>query len=242
MRFMALALLIPLTACGGWSSDDDVPGVAGSGSGNERRYAVADFTGVDQRGPDDVDVRVGTGFSVRAEGDEEVLGRVKIAKDGDRLLITRKGGVMSWGSNGGSAKIYVTMPRVDSVRLAGSGDVAIDRVEGSAFDGNIAGSGSMKLGRVGLDKLEMSIAGSGSVIAAGEAQALTVNIAGTGDVDAAALRAAGADVNIAGAGDVRATVNGPAKVAIMGTGNVDLGPQADCDVTKVGTGDVRCGR
>lgn len=240
MRTIALALLIPLAACG-WSSDDDVPGVAGSGSGNERRYAVADFTGVDQRGPDDVDIRVGSGFSVRAEGDEKVLGRLKIAKDGDRLLITREGSMMSWGSTSGAAKIFVTMPRVEAVRSAGSGDVAIDRIEGAGFDGSIAGSGSMALGRVALDKLELSIAGSGSVTAAGETQALNVNIAGSGDVDAAALRAARADVNIAGAGDIRATVNGPAKVAIMGAGNVDLGPQAKCDVTKMGAGSVRCG-
>ncbi len=239
MRVSALALLLPLAACGVWSGDDDVPGVAGTGSGNERRYAVADFSSIDQRGPDDVDVRVGTGFSVRAEGDDEVLSRVKIAKDGNRLLITREGSGINWKS--GSAKIYVTMPRIEAARLAGSGDIAIDRIEGAAFDGSIAGSGAMKLGRVGVDRLELSIAGSGSAQASGEADALAVNIAGSGDVEAAGLRATSADVNIAGAGNVRAVVNGPAKVAIMGAGDVDLGPQAKCDISKVGAGDVRCG-
>ncbi|MCC2980079.1 head GIN domain-containing protein [Sphingomonas sp. IC4-52] len=216
-----------------------MPGVPGTGSGNERRYAVADFSSIEQRGPDDVDVRVGTGFSVRAEGDDDVLSRVKIAKDGSRLLITREGSGINW--NSGSAKIYVTMPRIEAARLAGSGDIAIDRIEGGAFDGSIAGSGALKLGRVGVDRLELSIAGSGSAEANGEADALAVNIAGSGDVEAAGLRATSADVNIAGAGNVRAVVNGPAKVAIMGAGDVDLGPQAKCDISKVGTGDVRCG-
>ncbi|WP_066777575.1 head GIN domain-containing protein [Sphingomonas sp. CCH5-D11] len=239
MRGSALALLIPLAACGVWSGDDDTPGVAGTGSGNERSYAVADFSSIDQRGPDDVDVRVGTGFSVRAEGEPDVLSRVKIAKDGDRLLITRQGSGINWSS--GSVKIYVTMPRIEAARLAGSGDIAVDRIEGAKFDGSIAGSGTLDLGRVGVDQLELSIAGSGSAKAAGEADALAVNIAGSGDVEAAGLRAASADVNIAGAGNVRAVVNGPAKVAIMGAGDVDLGPQAKCEITKVGAGDVRCG-
>lgn len=239
MRAAALIFLIPLAACGVWSGDDDVPGVAGTGTGTERRYAVADFSAIDQRGPDDVDVRVGTGFSVRAEGDADVLARVKIAKEGERLLITREGSGINWKS--GAARIYVTMPRIEAVRMAGSGDMAVDRIEGSAFDGSIAGAGSLKLGRVGLDRLELSIAGSGSVEAAGQADALSVNIAGSGDVAAAGLRAGSADVNIAGAGDVRAMVNGPAKVAIMGAGDVDLGPDAQCDVSKVGAGDVRCG-
>ncbi|OWK30781.1 hypothetical protein SPMU_17700 [Sphingomonas mucosissima] len=240
MRRLAFALLIPLAGCGVWSSDDNVPGVAATGSGNERRYAVADFASIDQRGPDDVDVRVGTGFSVRAEGDPDTVLRVKIAKDGKRLLITRERGGISWQS--GSAKIYVTMPRIEAASLAGAGDVTVDRVEGGTFNGSIAGSGTLKLGRVGVSRLELSIAGSGDAEAAGEAQALSVNIAGSGDIEASGLRATSADVNIAGSGSVRAVVSGPAKVAIMGAGDVDLGPEADCEVSKLGAGEVRCRR
>lgn len=238
MRVSALALLLPLAACGFSSGNNDAPGVEGTGSGNERSYAVADFASIDQRGPDDVDVRVGTGFSVRAEGDPKVLARLKIAKDGDRLLITREGSVINWGS--GSAKIYVTMPRIEAATLAGAGDIAVDRIEGESFEGAIAGSGSLNLGRAAVTRMNLSIAGSGDATVAGETEALSVKIAGSGDVDAGGLRATSADVNIAGAGNVRAVVNGPAKVAIMGAGDVDLGPEADCEVSKLGTGEVRC--
>jgi len=40
---------------------------------------------------------------------------------------------------------------------------------------------------------------------------------------------------------VKATVDGPAQVSIMGSGDVDLGAKAKCDVHKVGSGEVRCG-
>ena len=241
MRALALALLVPLSACGsGWSGDDDVPGVAGSGSGGTRTYAVADFTSIDQRGPDDVDVRVGSGFSVRAEGDPDVLERVKIVHDGNTLRIMRKKtSGFNWSSGG--AKVYVTMPRIEAASLAGSGDIAVDRIDGAAFDGDIAGAGSLALGRVSVETLKLSIAGSGSVKAAGQTRTLSISIAGSGDVEAAELRASGAKINIAGSGNVRAAVDGNAKVSIMGAGDVDLGPKARCDVSKMGAGDVRCG-
>ncbi|WBH15154.1 head GIN domain-containing protein [Sphingomonas radiodurans] len=241
MRAFVFALLMPLAACGGGWSDDESPGVPATGSGGTRNYAVADFTAVDQRGPDDVDVRVGAGFSVRAEGDPDVLDKVKIEQVGDALRIGRvRTAGFNWSSSSG-AKIYVTMPRLTRATLAGSGDMAIDRVEGAAFDGKIAGSGALALGAVAVETLQLTIAGSGSVAARGEAATLGVSIAGSGDVDAAGLTARGATVKIAGTGSVKALVDGDAKVSIAGVGDVDLGPKARCQTKKAGSGEVRCG-
>ena len=66
-RYMLLALL-PLAACSGTARSEGTPP---SGTGGNRTFAVNGFTGVDAAGPDDVDVRVGSGFSVRAEGDPD---------------------------------------------------------------------------------------------------------------------------------------------------------------------------
>lgn len=241
MRAFALALLIPLAACGGTSSEDDGPGVPGTGAGGTRSYAVADFTAVDQRGPDDVDVRVGAGFSVRAEGESDVLDKVKIERVGSALRIGRvRSAGFDWGTSSG-AKIYVTMPQVVRASLAGSGDMTIDRVEGAAFDGSIAGAGTLTLGAVAVEAMQLSIAGAGNVEARGQATTLGVSIAGSGDIDAAGLTARGATVKIAGSGSVKALVDGDAKISIAGVGDVDLGPKARCQTKKAGSGDVRCG-
>lgn len=241
MRPLLLAMLMPLAACGGNWSDDDKPGVAGSGSGDTRSYAVAGFTSVDQRGPDDVDVRVGSGFSVRAEGDADVIEKVKIERVGNALRIGRvRSAGFSWRSDSG-VKIYITMPRVTGASLAGSGDMAIDRVEGAAFDGTIAGSGTLALGTVAVDAMTLSIAGAGSVAARGETGALKVSIAGSGDVDAGGLKAKGAEIRVAGSGSIKAAVDGDATISIMGSGDVDLGPKARCRTRKMGSGEVRCG-
>lgn len=241
MRHLTLALLIPLAACGnGSTTDNGDPGQAPAGTGGTRTYAVTDFSDIEQRGPDNVDVRVGAGFSVRAEGDPNVLDKLKIERVGDALRVSRIKSSISLGSSG-TANVYVTMPRIGKAGLAGSGDMAVDRVQGTSFDGNVAGSGTLTLGTVAVDEMDVAIAGSGNVAARGSAGVLNISIAGSGDVNGEGLQASEAKIKIAGSGDVRAAVDGAADVTILGSGSVDLGSKARCKVTRVGSGDVRCG-
>ena len=241
-RYLIALLALPLAACSvsAGGDDDGTPGVAAQGTGGTRTYAVADFNEVDLRGADDVDIRVGPGFSVRADGDPEVLDRLKISKVGNAIRIGRvRTSGWSWG--GEDAKISITMPALAATTVAGSGDVTVDRVQGDAFRSDSAGSGSLKVGRLAVGSATFAIAGSGSVKAAGEAKSLKIKIAGSGDVDAGGLKSEAAEVDIAGTGNVRAEVTGQAKVSIAGTGDVDLGGGAKCQVNKMGTGTVRCG-
>lgn len=241
-QLLFATLMLPLAACsvhvGG--DDDGQPGIAAQGTGDTRTYAVADFTEVDLRGADNVDVRVGPGFSVRADGDSEVLDHLKIEKVGNVLRIGRQRS-SGWNWGGKHARISVTMPRLTATAIAGSGDIAVDQVQGQSFKGEGAGSGDLNVGRLTVDDARFDLAGSGSLKLAGTARSLSVSIAGSGDVDAGGLKASTADVSIAGSGSVRADVNGPAKVSIMGSGDVDLGPNAKCQTSKMGSGSIRCG-
>jgi hypothetical protein len=237
------AALLPLAACGnsmGGDADDGTPGVPAQGAGNTRTYAVADFTAIDLRGADDVDVRVGPGFSVRADGDPQLLDRLKISKVGTTLRIARVN-TSGWNWSGDDAKISVTLPRLTEVSAAGSGDMVIDRVAVDAFRAAAAGSGSLAVGQLQAQRADVSLAGSGDVKLAGTAKELKISIAGSGDVDAGGLKASQADVSIAGSGSVRAEVDGPAKVNVMGSGDVDLGGKARCQASKMGSGSIRCG-
>lgn len=242
MRAILIAGLLPLAACGMTigGDDDRTPGVAAQGSGNTRTYQVAGFTEVELRGADDIDIRVGPGFSVRADGDSELLDHVKISQDGNTLRVgrTRSNG---WHWSGGHAKISVTMPALAAASVAGSGDITVDRVQGGGFKAAGAGSGSLSVGQLQVGSADIWLAGSGDVKLAGTARQLKISIAGSGDVDAGGLRAGQADVSIAGSGSVRAQVEGPAKVSVMGSGDVDLGGKAQCNASKMGSGSIRCG-
>lgn len=240
MRAVAgIAIVIGLSACSvSWDDKDKDPGVTGTGSGTTRSYAVADFSGVTLKGPDNVDVRVGAGYSVRAEGPSGELDRLRIARDGDTLSVGRRNG-MSWGHHD-PVTIHVTMPRLTEAAVVGSGDMRIDRVEGSGFDASLSGSGNIGVGAAAVERMGVNIAGSGALSASGTARQLDVDIAGSGDMRAKGLRATQASVRVAGSGSVTATVAGPASVDMLGSGDVDLGGAADCTVKKMGSGSVRC--
>ncbi|MES2337876.1 MAG: head GIN domain-containing protein [Pseudomonadota bacterium] len=242
MRFLVMLAALPLVACGSVSMGGEKGDkVAASGGGASRTFQVADFTGVELAGADDIDVTVGGTFSVRAEGPAEELDKLEIRKDGTTLWVgRRKDG--SWSAKAGKGvKVHVTMPAIRSASLAGAGDLTIDKVESEDFDGNLAGSGDLKLGRVAATSVELNIAGSGTIAASGQVERLEVAVAGSGDVDAAGLKAARADVSIAGSGSVAAEVNGPAKINILGSGDVTLGGKPQCETSKMGSGDVTCG-
>ncbi len=243
MREWILLAAIPLAACGVAASGNDTRGEAATGIGSSRSFDIAGFTAVDLRGSDDVDVKVGSNFSVRAEGPSEELDQLEIRKDGQTLKVGRKDRTgISWGSRDGKGvKVFVTMPSIAGASVAGSGDMAVDRVAGSQFGGTVAGSGDLTVGRIAVDTASLSIAGSGGISVTGEAKRLSMSVAGSGDIDAPRLKAASADVTIAGSGGVTAEVDGPAKVAIMGSGDATLGARARCSTTKLGSGEVRCG-
>lgn len=237
MRFLTLAALLPLAACG-FHSHDRGDAVAPSGTGSTRTFQVADFTGVELRGSDDVDVKVGGSFSVTATGDSALLDKLEVVKDGSTLRIGRKSG-FSFGDQ--HLKISVTMPAIQSASVAGSGDLTVDTVKAAKFNGSTAGSGDLSIASLTADDAKLEIAGSGNISASGTAKQLYMAIAGSGDIDAKGVTATAADVSIAGSGSVAATVDGAAKVSMMGSGDVDLGPKANCSVSKMGSGDVTCG-
>ncbi|USU11030.1 DUF2807 domain-containing protein [Sphingomonadaceae bacterium OTU29THOMA1] len=241
MRNGAIVMLAAVSLAGCSIGNDDGPGIAPTGGGTTRAYAAEAFDTIALNGSDDVDVRAGPAFSVRAEGPSDELDTLRIARDGSTLSIGRHNRLFGWGSRD-KVKVYVTLPRLGEANIAGSGTMAVDRIEGDRFAANVAGSGDLNVAALRVDRAEVSIAGSGNVRAGGTIRRLEANIAGSGSLDAAGLRAGEAEVSIAGSGDVRAAVNGPAQISMLGSGDVDLGPQAICKVSKMGSGSVRCAR
>lgn len=237
MRYIALAALIPLAACSGGNATTKASGVNGN-----KTFAIDGFSAVDATGPDDVDVRVGSGFSIRAEGDTGIMANLEIVKNGDTLEIRRKSrsGFHWGGGERGHVKIYVTMPRITAASTTGSGDMAIDHVDGDGFKVSATGSGDLSIASMAVQRADFSLTGSGNVSSSGTAKSGNFSVTGSGDIDAAKLSLSQADVSVMGSGGVSATVAGPAKVDVMGSGDVTLTGGAKCTTTKMGSGSVTC--
>ncbi len=233
------ALAIPTAACS-FESEARGQEIAAQGSGGQRSYAVRGFTAVDASGSDPVDIRTGRDFSVRAQGDAKALDQLRIARDGDKLLIGLRKGV-HWG-NRRNVRILVTLPRLTGAGVSGSGRMTVDRVDGPLFRAGVAGSGDLVIAAMQVNTADIGVAGSGSVTASGSVNTLKVGVAGSGNIEGAGLRARQAQVGVTGSGNVTLRVDGPAKVGLTGSGSADLGPNAVCTVGKTGSGSARCGR
>ncbi|MDP5281348.1 head GIN domain-containing protein [Sphingomonas sp. DG1-23] len=238
MRMLLMVALLPLAACqSNWEKKGDA--AQASGSGATRSYAASGFTGVELRGSDDVDVKIGQSFAVTAEGDPKVLDQLDIRVVGGTLRVGRKNSKDGWFGTDHGARIHVVMPRLTAASVGGSGNLTADRGEGD-FSGAVSGSGNLTIANLRAGDADLSIAGSGDMRVAGSATKLSASVAGSGDMDAKQLTAASADVSIAGSGNVLGTVKGPASVSIVGSGDAELGGGAKCSVNAVGSGEARC--
>ncbi len=232
-------VVVPLAACSATYGDDGKPGIAPTGQGGERHYAVSGFDKVALGAAGDVTVRTGQAFGLTVTGEPGQLDTLKVTRDGSTLTLGHKAGT-HWS---GSGKIHwvVTMPRIAGADIGGSGSIRIDRAEGQDFHGNIGGSGDLSVAGLKVDRAVFAIGGSGNIDAAGQARAIDLSIGGSGKLRALPVTADTAKVTIAGAGDVAATVKTHADVTIVGSGNVEIAGGAKCSVTKMGAGTVRCG-
>jgi len=238
-RLIAIvAAALAVTACnvGADAEERDV------GSTVSRTYQLGAFDKIEVAGPYQVTVTTGGAPGASATGGDKLLDETEVVVDGNTLKIRpkKKNGIRwNWGKQG-KAQFTVTTALLHGAGIAGSGRIAVDKVDGD-FKGEVAGSGNLQLAAVNGGAVEFAIAGSGKVGAAGKAASTKVEIAGSGDVDASGLAAKTADVSIAGSGNVRAHASDTAKVEIVGSGNVTISGGAKCSIDKAGSGNVTCG-
>ena len=206
-----------------------------------RSFPATGFDRIGSSGPWDVSIATGKAASVRAEGATEDLDHMRIEVKDGRLEIGSKRG-WSWKSwkRTGKVRVWVTMPSLRAVGLAGSGDVRVDRANAKAFKGSIAGSGNLSIGSLTTDSADFSIAGSGDISAAGKCSSADVSIAGSGSVAISGLLCQTLSASIAGSGDILAHATKTASISTVGSGDVTVTGGAKCSVKKAGSGGAHC--
>lgn len=226
---LPLALAMTVTACSdGDRTDGDQPrksetaGSADAGPVATKNYALTGFTEVKVAGPDDVTIRQGDAFSISARGPQTVLDRLEIEVDGPTLSIGRKREGFSFsGRDDDDVEITITMPRLNGVRLTGSGSIDAESIDGDAVEAVVTGSGDLKIAKLTGKRADISVSGSGDIEIGG------------GTVDAA-------EYSVTGSGNIEAQATGTADVNILGSGDVTLGGGAKCSSRQLGSGSVTC--
>ena len=210
------------------------------GSTVSRNYQLGAFDKIVVAGGYDVKVTTGGAPGASATGGDKLLDETEVVVENRTLKIVPKKNERWSRGKQRNAQFTVTTAMLYGAVIAGSGRLAVDKVDGD-FKGEVAGSGNLQIAAVNGGAVEFEIAGSGEVSVAGKAQSTKIVIAGSGDVDASGLAATTADVSIAGSGNVRANASDTASVQIKGSGNVAITGGAKCSVSKAGSGNVTCG-
>lgn len=186
-------------------------------------------------GPDKVVMTEGDTLAIDVSGDRDAIAALRFNLEDGTLGIMRD---KSWKSPG-VATIAVTMPPAEEIVLAGSGDIRAPTMTDKA-EVNIAGSGTVAIDRIESSTLDVNVMGSGTLSAAGTVERLEFNVAGTGTLRARALEVQRAAINIAGSGGGEFASDGTVEARIAGSGNVTVYGRADCSVKAMGSGTVRC--
>lgn len=213
------------------------PVIDGSGKVVDEARAVAPFTRVTVNGPIDVKLKRAGAEKAVVHADDNIAPLVEVRVESGRLVIETK----KDASFRTRTKVFVTVDfrQMDALQLNGSGDIDVDDLKASIFEGSLRGSGNLKLGHIDASTLAISLAGSGDVSARGRADKAGFVIEGSGNIRAHELQANVVAVRIAGSGDALVCASDSLQVRIAGSGDVRYCGSPRVEKKVSGSGEVK---
>lgn len=246
MAIAPMALVMTASGCSAEvTTHDDKDGKVRSvevGPTTTQSFALTGFTGVKVAGPDDVTIRQGDAFAISAKGPKNELEELEIKRDGALLSIGRKREGFSFsGRDQDGVRIDITMPKLDILRLTGSGSIDADTVDGDTVQAVLSGSGDLKVAKLNGKKAEITLSGSGDVeVGGGTIGKGDYSVTGSGNIDADSLAAQTLDISITGSGDVDAQASAAADINILGSGDATISGGGKCTTHAMGSGTATC--
>lgn len=146
-----------------------------------------------------VDIEEGASFRVQVETDANLQDAITIGTQDNALVIGSTG---SFCTNG--LRVRVTMPRFHGAFVGGSADFDVTKRTGPSDVGlEVSGSGSITF-RGSADALTIDVSGSGDVLLEkGSAKSTVVEVSGSGSVVGKGFDPGRVTKNVSGSGDVQ---------------------------------------
>lgn len=187
------------------------------GDDGPRRTQTRDvdaFTRVASDSSVELRLHVGEQRRLRVRAGEKVIDDVGTeVRDGTLHITFDHDG---WGGN--DVVVEASVPKLEGIDVSGSGDVEADGID--------------------ADTLEVSSEGSADVVLTGTADALDVEVEGSGNADLADLRAREARVKVRGSGDADVRADDRLDVDVDGSGNVRYHGDPELTQRVDGSGDL----
>ena len=235
--------------------------ISGSGKLASETRNLSGFTSVTLAGIGNVYLTQGPAESIRIEAEDNLIPYFDTSVQGGTLKIGIKDQYMSVSLQPTQpVKFYVTLPKLEAVTLAGSGNIFAGKVQAGAFGISLLGSGNISADALTVTNLDMLLSGSGNIhLGSVSANQVSANVAGSGDIQVDALSAAKVSSKTAGSGTI--TLGGKvteqsaeilgsgdyqagglksdtATVQVTGSGDSQVSASSTLNVTILGSGDV----
>jgi hypothetical protein len=217
LLLLASPTLLLTTAC---NREGELPGpsVRGTGPTQTETRALDNFTRLELKIDAEVIVTQGSPQQVRLEAQRNILDILETETSGDKLEI-EYGRYRVRGHD--PVRIYVTVPALTEVEVAGSGKVSSAAPWSAAsFRVDVSGSGEATLAFAQIDALRTSVSGSGEAKLSGTASSHNVNVSGSGRVSAYDLATQDSYVAITGSGRSYVRAARTLNADITGSGSV----------------------
>ena len=191
--------------------------IRGQGSVISEIRNISGFTEISTEGSTNIHIMQGSSFKVELRGYSNLLPYYDTKLVNNTLQLGYRKDVNVKNDN---TELYITMPAITGLSLAGSG--------------NISTSGVF----AGVPDFHARVTGSGNIeFSSGTATNFYSTIDGSGNIRALNLQADKAETNTTGSGDTEITANTQLKVRISGSGNVYYrgSPVISTNITGSGT-------
>lgn len=214
----ALVVIVGLLGVGASGCGMAGADVRGSGKTVEARRDVGGFTAITLSGAIDLDIEVGKATSVVVIGDDNVVPLIRTRLRGGRLVIDSRGSYQTRTP----LVVRVTTPALAELTSNGSGTSAVRSASGDALRLTLNGSGAIEVSGA-VERLHAELAGSGAIDAAGvRATSVRAELSGSGAMELTATRAL--DAQVSGSGSI--TYGGaPTQVQRQVTGSGHIEPR-----------------
>jgi predicted small secreted protein len=235
--------------------------ISGSGKLASETRNLSGFTSVTLAGIGNVYLTQGPAESIRIEAEDNLIPYFDTSVRGSTLKIGIKDQYMGVSLQPTRpVKFYVTLPKIEAVTLAGSGNIFAGKLQAGAFRISLLGSGDISTDNLAATDLDIHLGGSGNIsLGTVSASQVTAYIAGSGDIQLGILTADKISSQTAGSGDI--TIGGKvneqsteilgsgdylagglksptATVRVTGSGDTQVSASGTLNVTILGSGDV----
>lgn len=201
---------------------------------------VKGFTGVNYGVAGELVITTGPEFKLVIEGSRRALDDIETYVRGNSLIIRNRPRILSfWGER---ITMNLTMPRVETVSVSGSGRVKIPGdIKADYLGLDVSGSGRIACSDLEVKKFECGISGSGSVKLGpwGKIEESRISISGSGGFSGEGVEINDLEVKISGSGNCRCLVSDNLRAYVSGSGNVIYSGNPSVDARVSGSGYVR---